>query len=165
VSPIQLYTIGFTKKSAEAFFTKLQQAGVKRVVDVRLNNNSQLAGFSKRDDLAYFLKAIAGIEYVHLLELAPTAELLGRYRKLDKDWPAYERDFLKLIADRRVETTVPPNLLDGGCLLCSEDQPDHCHRRLVAEYLRGKWGNVEIRHLLLRKKSRFSRNIHSPGTE
>jgi len=145
---IQLFTIGFTKKSAEAFFTKLQQAGVKRLIDVRLNNNSQLAGFSKRDDLAYFLKAIAGIEYVHLLDLAPTAEMLDRYKKGDRDWPAYERDFLKLMADRHIETTVPPNLLDGGCLLCSEHQPHHCHRRLVAEFLREKWGNLEIRHLV-----------------
>ena len=148
MSPLNLFTIGFTKKSAEAFFTKLQQAGVKCLIDVRLNNNSQLAGFSKRDDLAYFLRAIAGIEYVHLLDLAPTAEMLGRYRKVSKDWPAYERDFLKLMADRHIETTVPPTLLDGGCLLCSEDQPHHCHRRLVAEYLREKWGDLEIRHLV-----------------
>ena len=148
MTSIQLFTIGFTKKSAETFFTKLQQAGVKRLIDVRLNNNSQLAGFSKRDDLAYFLRAIAGIEYVHLLDLAPTAEMLTRYRKVTKDWPAYERDFLKLMADRHIESTVPPNLLDHGCLLCSEDQPHHCHRRLVAEYLREKWGNLEIRHLV-----------------
>jgi uncharacterized protein (DUF488 family) len=145
---IRLSTIGFTKKTAETFFTRLAQAGVKRVLDVRLNNNSQLAGFSKRDDLAYFLKAIAGIEYVHVLDLAPTQELLDRYKKVDKDWPAYERDFLKLMADRHIETTVPANLLDSGCLLCSEDKPHHCHRRLVAEYLREKWGGVEIRHLL-----------------
>jgi uncharacterized protein (DUF488 family) len=145
---IRLFTIGFTKKSAQTFFTKLQQAGVKRVVDVRLNNNSQLAGFSKRDDLAYFLKAVAGIEYVHLLDLAPTQELLDRYKKVDRDWPGYERDFLKLMAERRVEATICPNLLDGGCLLCSEDKPDHCHRRLVAEYLREKWGSVEIRHVV-----------------
>ena len=148
MTPIDLYTIGFTKKTAETFFTKLRQAGVKRIVDVRLNNNSQLAGFSKRDDLAYFLKAIAGIEYVHLLDLAPTAQLLEQYKKLDKDWPAYERDFLKLIADRNIESTVPKDLLDGGCLLCSEDQPHHCHRRLVADYLREKWASVEIRHLV-----------------
>src|SRR3954464_9567415 len=145
---IHLYTIGFTKKTAETFFTKLAQAGVKRVVDVRLNNNSQLAGFSKRDDLAYFLRAIGAIEYVHVLDLAPTQEMLDRYKKGDKDWPAYERDFLKLMSDRHIETTVPPNLLDGGCLLCSEDKPHHCHRRLVAEYVRGKWGGVEIRHLV-----------------
>jgi uncharacterized protein (DUF488 family) len=145
---IKLFTIGFTKKSAEAFFTKLQGAGVKRLVDVRLNNNSQLAGFSKRDDLAYFLRAIAGIEYVHRLDLAPTQELLDRYKKGDRDWPAYERDFLALIEDRRIETTVPRELLDGACLLCSEDKPHHCHRRLVAEYLGDRWGNVEIEHLI-----------------
>jgi uncharacterized protein (DUF488 family) len=148
VTPFDLFTIGFTKKTAAAFFTKLQQAGVKRLIDVRLNNNSQLAGFSKRDDLAYFLKSITGIEYVHLLDLAPTQEILDRYKKVDKDWPAYERDFLKLMAGRHIETALSPNLLDGGCLLCSEDKPEHCHRRLVAEYLREKWGGVTIRHLL-----------------
>ena len=144
----RLFTIGFTKKSAETFFTTLQQAGVKRVIDVRLNNNSQLAGFSKRNDLAYFLRSIAGIEYVHLVDLAPTQELLDRYRKADRDWPAYERDFLALIAGRRIEETTRPELLDGGCLLCSEDRPDHCHRRLVAEYLRDRWGGLEIEHLV-----------------
>lgn len=148
MTPIKLFTIGFTKKSAEAFFTRLQQAGVKRVVDVRLNNNSQLAGFSKRDDLAYFLRSIAGIEYVHVLELAPTQELLGRYRNEGRDWPAYERDFLELIANRKVEQSLPTELFDGGCLLCSEDQPHHCHRRLIAEYLRDRWGTVEIEHLV-----------------
>lgn len=147
MTPIKLFTIGFTKKSAETFFTKLQRAGVKRVVDVRLNNNSQLAGFSKRDDLAYFLRSIGGIDYVHLLDLAPTQELLDRYKKVDRDWPAYERDFQKLIADRKIEQTISPNLLDGGCLLCSEDRPHHCHRRVVAEYLRDRWESVEIEHL------------------
>jgi uncharacterized protein (DUF488 family) len=147
VNPIKLFTIGFTKKSAETFFTRLQQAGVKRIVDVRLNNNSQLAGFSKRDDLAYFLRSIGGIEYVHLTDLAPTKELLDRYKKLDRDWPAYERDFLKLITDRRIDQTVPADLLDGGCLLCSEEKPHHCHRRVVAEFLRDRWGAVEIQHL------------------
>jgi uncharacterized protein (DUF488 family) len=146
--PIHLFTIGFTRKSAKEFFTTVQQAGVKRIVDVRLNNNSQLAGFSKRDDLAYFLRSIAGIEYVHRLDLAPTQELLDRYRKVDRDWPTYERDFLQLIANRKIEQAVPPELLDRGCLLCSEHEPDHCHRRLVAEYLRDRWGNVEIDHLM-----------------
>src|SRR5262245_66040773 len=96
MQPIKLFTIGFTKKSAEAFFTKLQVAGVKRVIDVRLNNNSQLAGFSKRDDLAYFLRSIAGIEYVHVLDLAPTQDLLDRYKKIDRAWPAHEPDFVAL---------------------------------------------------------------------
>ena len=146
--PLKLFTIGFTKKSAEVFFTRLQQAGVKRLVDVRRNNNSQLAGFSKRDDLAYFLRSLAGIEYVHLLDLAPTQELLERYKRADRDWPAYERDFLSLIESRRIETTVPREQLDNSCLLCSEDKPHHCHRRLVAEYLRDHWGDVAIEHLV-----------------
>jgi uncharacterized protein (DUF488 family) len=147
VTTLRLFTIGFTKKSAEQFFTTLQKAGVRRVVDTRLNNNSQLAGFSKRDDLAYFLRSIAGIEYVHLLDLAPTQELLDRYKKGDRDWAAYERDFNELIKSRKVEETVPPDLLHEACLLCSEHEPDHCHRRLVAEYLQRSWKDVTIVHL------------------
>jgi uncharacterized protein (DUF488 family) len=147
MNAVNLFTIGFTKKTAERFFTTLAEAGVRRVVDVRLHNNSQLAGFSKRDDLAYFLKAVAGIEYIHLLDLAPTAEMLDRYKKVDKDWPSYERDFCKLIADRHIEMTVSKELLDHGCLLCSEDKPHHCHRRLVADYLKEKWEGVSVRHL------------------
>ena len=146
MSAIQLATVGFTRKTAEQFFTRLQKAGVRRLIDVRLNNNSQLAGFSKRDDLAYFLRSIAGIEYVHVLDLAPTKELLDRYRKVDRDWAGYAADFLRLMAERKIET-LSPDLFDGGCLLCSEDQPHHCHRRLVAEYLRDKWGSLEIHHL------------------
>lgn len=144
---LKLFTIGFTKKSAEQFFTKLQKAGVKRVVDTRLNNNSQLAGFSKRDDLAYFLRSIAGIEYVHLLELAPTQELLDRYKKGDRNWPAYERDFNELIKSRRIEEKVKRELLNDACLLCSEHAPDHCHRRLVGEHFQRSWNDVTIVHL------------------
>lgn len=146
--PLQLFTIGFTKKSAELFFSKLQQAGVKRVVDVRLHNNSQLAGFTKRDDLEYFLRAIAGIEYVHLPELAPSSELFDRYKKGGQAWSDYEREFVSLIKQRKIDKTVSRTLLDGACLLCSEDKPDHCHRRLIAEFLRDRWGNVEIKHLI-----------------
>ena len=146
---MKLFTIGFTKKSAEAFFTKLQGAGVKRLVDIRLNNVSQLAGFAKRDDLRYFAKAICNIEYVHVPELAPTQEMLDRFKKeRDGDWASYERQFLELMRSRRVETTLTRRLLDHACLLCSEDQPQQCHRRLVAEYLQKKWGDVEIAHLV-----------------
>jgi uncharacterized protein (DUF488 family) len=144
---IQLTTIGFTRKSAEEFFRLLIEAGVRRVVDVRLNNTGQLAGFSKRDDLAYFLRTIAGIDYVHVPELAPTQAMLDRFKKHGVDWRDYEREFLQLVADRRIEETIPSELLDGACLLCSEDRPEHCHRRLVAEYLAKKWGEVELRHL------------------
>jgi uncharacterized protein (DUF488 family) len=144
---ISIATIGFTKKSAEKFFTSLQQAGVKRVIDVRLNNISQLAGFTKMDDLRFFLNAIGGIEYVHLPELAPTQEMLDEYKKQKGSWADYEKKFLDLMAARRIEDTLPKSLLDGGCLLCSEDKPHHCHRRLVAEYLARQWGDVSTQHL------------------
>ncbi|MGD0464114.1 MAG: DUF488 domain-containing protein [Tepidisphaeraceae bacterium] len=143
----KIFTIGFTKKSAERFFTTLQQAGVKRVVDVRLNNISQLAGFTKMDDLRYFLKAIGGMEYVHLPELAPTQEMLDAYKKRKGDWSAYEKQFLELMATRHIEDGVPRDTVNEGCLLCSEDKPDHCHRRLVAEYLASHWPDVQIKHL------------------
>lgn len=144
---IRILTIGFTQKSAEKFFTALQKAGVKRVLDVRLNNQSQLAGFSKKDDLAYFLKATSGIEYVHLPLLAPTQEMLDAYKKAKGAWSEYERRFLDLMAQRKIELQLDPQFVNDGCLLCSEDKPHHCHRRLVAEYLQAKWGKLEIEHL------------------
>lgn len=144
---MKVYTIGFTKTSAESFFTRLQKAGVKKVLDVRLNNVSQLAGFAKKNDLRYFLKAIYGIEYVHQPELAPTQALLDAYKKKGGQWADYEKQFLELMASRQIEQLVPRYAIDGACLLCSEDKPHHCHRRLVAEYLRDKWGDVEIAHL------------------
>jgi len=144
---MKVFTIGFTKKSAEQFFTALGDAGVKRIVDVRLNNVSQLAGFAKQQDLAYFAKAVCGIDYVHVPELAPTKEMLDAYRKRKGEWSEYERAFLALIRKRRIEERVPKTIIEGGCLLCSEDKPHHCHRRIVAEYLQDKWGDVDIRHL------------------
>ena len=144
---MRVYTIGFTKKSAQRFFELLRSSGAKRVVDVRLNNVSQLAGFAKKDDLAYFLKEICGMEYVHLPELAPTQEMLDEYKKQGGDWRTYETQFLALLKQRRVESTVPKEVIADGCLLCSEDTSDHCHRRLVAEYLRQHWTDVEIIHL------------------
>lgn len=144
---MKLFTIGFTKKSAEQFFTRLKDAGVKRLVDVRLNNISQLAGFTKKDDLRYFTNAICNIDYIHLPDLAPTAEILDPYKKAKNgDWDLYERQFLELIRARHIENT-PREILDGGCLLCSEEKPHHCHRRLVAEYLKEHWGDVEIVHI------------------
>jgi len=144
---MKLFTIGFTKTSAESFFGRLQKAGVKKVADVRLNNVSQLAGFAKKDDLRYFLRAICGIGYEHHPELAPTQEMLDAYKKRRGDWAEYERRFLDLMANRRIEETVARETLDGACLLCSEDKPHHCHRRLVAEYLKEKWGDLEVVHL------------------
>jgi uncharacterized protein (DUF488 family) len=145
---MKLFTIGFTKKSAETFFTRLAESGVSRLIDVRLNNVSQLAGFAKRDDLRYFTRAICRIDYQHLPELAPTPEILHRYKsQKTMDWDTYRPRFLDLLRQRRIEETVSPKLLDGACLLCSEDKPDHCHRSLIAEYLQGKWGGIEIVHL------------------
>lgn len=144
---MKIYTIGFTKTSAEGFFTRLQKAGVKQLVDVRLNNVSQLAGFAKRDDLRYFLRAICGIGYVHQPELAPTQPMLDAYKKDGGEWPEYEKRFLGLMAERRIESTIPKSSMDHVCFLCSEDKPHHCHRRLVAEYLQQKWGDISIEHL------------------
>jgi uncharacterized protein (DUF488 family) len=142
-----LYTIGFTQKSARDFFGRLQASQVKRVLDVRLNNSSQLAGFAKKDDLQYFLREICDIDYVHLPILAPTSEMLERYRKKGGGWKRYEEEFLRLIEEREIEKQLDPKMVAGGCLLCSEDKPHQCHRRLVAEYLREKWGKLEIKHL------------------
>jgi uncharacterized protein (DUF488 family) len=146
-NPIELFTIGFTQKSAEVFFDSLIASGIKRVIDVRLNNVSQLAGFTKRRDLEYFLKTIGQISYVHLPELAPTKDILDAYKKKKGDWEVYERQFLALMKQRKIEEKISPELLDGGCLLCSEPTPHHCHRRLVAEYLQQNWGEVKICHL------------------
>ncbi len=144
---MRIFTIGFTKKSAESFFSLLAGSGAVRLVDVRLNNISQLAGFAKKDDLNYFLRAICEMDYLHLPELAPTQVMLDAYKKENGDWTAYEVQFLALMKSREIENAVSKDILSDACLLCSEDKPQHCHRRLVAEYLRDKWGNVEIVHL------------------
>jgi len=144
---LNLFTIGFTQKNAEQFFETLIKSGVKRVIDTRLNNVSQLAGFAKRKDLEYFLRKIGNIEYIHCLDLAPTQDILDEYKKQKGDWDIYEQKFLQLIRDRQIEAKISPDILDGGCLLCSEAKPHNCHRRLVAEYLNQKWGNININHL------------------
>ena len=145
---MKLFTIGFTKKGARAFFDRLRRPGLVRLIDVRLNNVSQLAGFTKRDDLKFFCEVILAIEYLHVPELAPTQEMLDAYKKERGDWAEYERRFLDLMAQRKVERTLAPETMNGGCLLCSEPTPEHCHRRLVAEYLKAKWEDVEIEHIL-----------------
>ena len=144
---MRVYTIGVTKTSAESFFARLRDAGVKSVLDVRLNNVSQLAGFAKKHDLRYFLKAICGVDYAHRPELAPTKVMFDAFKKYKGQWTEYEKPFLELMASRRIEQTVPRDAVDRACLLCSEDTPRHCHRRLVGEYLQEKWGDLEIIHL------------------
>ncbi len=123
-------------------------ANIVRLLDVRLNNASQLAGFTKRDDLQFFCESILKIEYLHLPELAPTQEMLDAFKKNHGDWWDYEVRFLSLLAERKPEETLKREVFDHGCLLCSEPTPEHCHRRLVAEHLRDKWGDVRIEHIL-----------------
>ena len=146
-SSIQLFTIGFTQKSAEQFFETLINSGVKTLIDTRLNNVSQLAGFAKKNDLKYFLKQIGGMDYIHITDLAPTKDILDEYKKDQGAWEVYEQKFFKLISERQIEKKVTPELINHGCLLCSEAKPHNCHRRLVAEYLQNSWGNVDIKHL------------------
>jgi uncharacterized protein (DUF488 family) len=143
----RIYTIGFTKRSAEDFFETLRRHGIKRLVDVRLRNTSHLAGFAKRDDLRYLLREILGAEYVHEPALAPTDEILSAY-DATKDWAGYERDFLRLLRERGLPSWLNHPALDTPTvLLCSEPDAAHCHRRLVAEFLSQRVGGMEILHL------------------
>ncbi len=144
-----LYTIGFTQKSARRFFELLDDHGVTTLLDIRLNPSGQLSGFSKKDDLSYFLERLSGIGYHHLTELAPTDDILRGYRK-DKNWDVYVNRFERLMDTRSIPTSLDRTLFEVGpaCLLCSEATPDRCHRRLVAERLARDWGEVEIRHLV-----------------
>lgn len=145
---VNLATIGFTKTTAAKFFDRLKSASVKKVIDVRLHNTSQLAGFAKADDLAYFLKEICGAHYVHQPLLAPTDDILKAFKRDKGDWNIYENSFMRLMEQRKIEDRLKPDMFEGGCLLCSEDKPHHCHRRLVCEYLNTKWdGTLKVRHL------------------
>jgi uncharacterized protein (DUF488 family) len=145
---VEIYTIGFTRKTAAEFFGALRRAGIRRLIDVRLNNTSQLAGFTKRDDLRYFLEAICGAAYQHEPLLSPTEEILDGYKKKAISWEEYEGRFRALLEERRVEETALRQWFEpAAVLLCSEPTAEHCHRRLVAEYLAAKWGDVRIVHL------------------
>ena len=145
---MEVYTVGFTRKSAAEFFGILRQAAIQRVVDVRLNNSSQLAGFTKRGDFAFFLKEICEADYVHEPLLAPTRDMLTAYKKQKGTWEEYERRFLDLMAERRIEERIEESLFEvPTVLLCSEPSAEHCHRRLVLEYLQDKWNHMKIVHL------------------
>jgi uncharacterized protein (DUF488 family) len=143
-----LCTIGFTQTSAKGFFERLRAAGVRSVIDVRLHNTSQLAGFAKADDLAFFLGEIGGVAYRHEPLLAPSDDILKAFKRDKGDWRVFETSFLALMAERRIEARLKPEQFDGACLLCSEATPHHCHRRLVCEYLNREWdGRLRVRHL------------------
>jgi|ERR1700686_3470104 len=145
---MEIYTIGFVKKTAQQFFDALGEARIQCLIDVRLNNTSQLAGFTKREDLAYFLKRICQADYRHELALAPTADLLSAYRKKRLTWTEYEMKFMELLSQRKVEEKIDPATFSvRTVLLCSEALPAHCHRRLVVDYLSSKWPSVRPIHL------------------
>ena len=143
-----LFTIGSSKKSAEEFFATLENAKIGLLLDIRLNNKSQLLGFTKGQDLKYFCSKLLNIKYKHEPILAPTKEILKRYRK-DKDWALYEKSFINLLKSRAIVDIFNNeyNLSSNICLLCSEPKPQKCHRRLVAEYLKGYNKNITITHL------------------
>ncbi|QKW50685.1 DUF488 family protein [Streptomyces buecherae] len=145
---MKIHTIGFTKKSAEKFFGLLRTSGATALIDVRLNNVSQLAGFAKRDDLRFFLDQLCGMAYIHRPDLAPTQPMLDDYKKRGVDWATYEKRFLELMEHRAIEDSGLQDLVEDAVLLCSEHEPHHCHRRLVAEYLAERWGSVTIEHLV-----------------
>jgi len=146
---MKLYTIGFTQKPARKFFSLLKDAGIERLIDIRLNPGGQLAGFAKQDDLAYFLSEIVGCEYRHIIELAPTALILSDYRD-NHDGEQYVRRFEALMDERNVPDSLDPTLFTYKkcCLLCSEATPEKCHRRLIAERLARHWPDVEVVHLV-----------------
>lgn len=143
---IKLFTIGFTGKSARKFFELLEQNGVKRIIDTRINNTSQLSGFAKGADLAFFAARIGGMGYEHRVEFAPTRELLEDYRHKKLTWDAYTIEYLRLLDERNIQAT-DTTALHEACLLCSEDAPSQCHRRLLAEYLQQRNPTIQIIHL------------------
>ena len=146
---MEIFTIGFTRTTAEDFFKRLKSNRIERLLDVRLNNKSQLAGFAKRDDLAYFLRELVGAEYEHAPLLAPTQDILDDFKKRkEMSWEEYEDRFLQLMRERKIDSNLrPDDFARRTVLLCSEDTAEHCHRRLVAEYLRDRWRDIEIIHL------------------
>jgi uncharacterized protein (DUF488 family) len=145
---MEIYSIGFTQKSAEQFFGALKAAKIVRLLDVRLNNTSQLAGFAKASDLPYFLKEICGVEYVHEPLLAPTQDILDRFKKQKGDWGVYDETYAKLLRERKVEKKLDRGSFQQRTVLqCSEPTAEHCHRRLALEYLQSHWDDIVIRHL------------------
>jgi uncharacterized protein (DUF488 family) len=145
---MEIYSIGFTQKSAREFFDTLKAHDIERLLDVRLNNTSQLAAFAKQADLAYFLHEICGAAYEHEPLLAPTQEMLDEFKKRKGSWEDYSEAYLSLIRSRNVEAALSrESFQKKTVLLCSEATAEHCHRRLALEYLQKEWGSVRIIHL------------------
>lgn len=145
---ITLYTIGFTKKSAEQFFELLKKSHIKQLVDIRISNNSQLAGFAKGKDLAYLAKQICGINYKHIIDFAPTKELLNLWHKKSISWDGYTKDYIGMLKSRDIIHKYGVKQFDNTCFLCSEETPEMCHRRLLVEYMKSSSSEeVDIIHL------------------
>ena len=145
---MEIYSIGFTQTSASQFFGTLKTHRIERLLDVRLNNTSQLAGFAKASDLPYFLREICAADYQHEPLLAPTQDILDAFKKQKGSWDVYEQAFLALMRSRQIESQLSKDsFLKKTVLLCSEATPEHCHRRLVLEYLQTHWDGVTMRHL------------------
>lgn len=145
---IKIYTIGFAGKSAEKFFALLQQAGVRQIVDTRLHADTQLSGFAKKGDLKFFAQTLANIDYEHRLDFAPSKDLLDKIRKKEISWQQYEQGYLKVLKDRGINRNKELSIVHQCCLLCSEHDPQYCHRRLLAEFLASDRTDVEIIHLM-----------------
>ena len=146
---MKTFTIGFTKKTSKIFFSLIKNNNISRVVDVRLNPNSQLSGFAKKNDLSYFLKELCGTDYVYVPDLTPTKSMFNAYKNKNITWDSYADKFNDLMVQRHIERIIDKSILDDGCLLCSEHEPHQCHRRLVVEYLNTCWDeNIEVVHLL-----------------
>lgn len=147
---MKIFTIGFTKKDAKTFFELLQKNKIDLLLDIRINNVSQLAGFAKGNDLGYFINEILNAKYIHDTRFAPTKELLDSYRDKNINWLEYEKEFNKIIEDRRIVDIFQDNYFknyERVCLLCSESEADKCHRRLIAEYLKENLSDIEIIHI------------------
>jgi len=147
ITSFTICTIGFTKKNAEDFFNLLRQANVRTVIDIRLNNVSQLAGFTKKNDLEYFLKEILNIDYIHMPTLSPTKEILNDYKKGLIDWNNYKKQFTQLLKSRNIVSKINRSVFNNSCLLCSEAEPEHCHRKLITDYLQNNITGVKTIHL------------------
>ena len=146
---MKLYTIGFTKKTAKEFFDLLIKNKIKTIIDIRRNNNSQLSGFTKENDLKYFLKKISNINYIHLINFAPDQELLKEYRDKKINWDQFEQKYMKQLNDPNLWKNLDIDSFKDGCLLCSESSPEKCHRRLLAEFLLNNYldKSIQIIHL------------------
>lgn len=143
----KLNTMGYEKKQPKEFFDLINAHGIKRVIDIRLYNNSQLSGFTKQNNLKYFLKELLDVDYIHIPLMAPSKKIFNDHKNNGLAWKDYERRFKRLINHRKIERLIDQRDIDGACLLCYESEATNCHRRLVAEYLQSHYSDIEIIHL------------------